>query len=140
MGKRPLSSGSSKKNSWVLITHANAPLQSCPSMRPNPGTFPIWNSKGLLATVINMALRRRWFPKKSAKSRGRGEIEERCAAILFGTTMVMAVRTFPDSKKSLEMYGRRGADENVWPLMLAGVRQGLWRFQQSRVVWDYERI
>ena len=31
------------------------------------------------------------------------ESEERCTAILFGTTMVMAVHA-PDSKKSLEMY------------------------------------
>ena len=31
------------------------------------------------------------------------ESEERCTAILFGTTMVMAVYA-PDSKKILEMY------------------------------------
>ena len=98
------------------------------------------------------------------------EPEERCTAILFGTTMVMAVYA-PDSKKSLEMFeecissvvkvlreGRKGSardfnitgDFNVeLGLMctdendeeeLTKLYGPLCWFQKKHVVWDYGRI
>ena len=53
--------------------------------------------------VTNLGSQRCWSLGIFEQSRDHGRFEERCAAFLFGTTMVMT-RYAPDSSKSSDMY------------------------------------
>ena len=144
---------SSKKNFWVLITHANALLQSCLSKRRKTGTFPIWNSKVSCVTVINMVTQRCWFLNIPAQLRGHGSPRKDVQRFLFGTTVVMAVYA-PDSKKSLEMYEEcisSGSDVYRWKMTARSQRKCMVPYagkgttkilaaSKNHVMWDYERI
>ena len=46
--------------------HTHTQMHRCNHVgsRDHLGTFPIWNSKGLCATVTKMAMHRCWFPTK----------------------------------------------------------------------------
>ena len=91
-------------NSWDLLTRARILLSSSPFKKPSPGMCPIWNCLDMCVLVTNLVSQRCWFQNSFAQSRDHGSLfEERCTAILFGTTMVMAVYA-PDSSKSLQMY------------------------------------
>ena len=80
-----------------------AHLQSCRFKTPNRGTLPIWSLKGLCVTVTKMRLASLLVSDKFSTIKRSWVTEERCTAILFGTTMVLSVLA-PDSKKSVEMY------------------------------------
>ena len=82
------------------LMRAHTLLPSSPSKTPNPGNMELsgyvcYGSKTGFATLL--------VPKQLCTIKRTWKFEERCAAILFGTTLVMAVYA-PDSSKSLEMY------------------------------------
>ena len=84
-----------REKPWDLLTSARTLLPCSPFKRPSPGMCPIWNCLEMCVTQANLGSQlcywRSW------------KFEERCTAILFGTTLVMAVCA-PDTSKSLEMY------------------------------------
>ena len=53
--------------------------------------------------VVRLVSQHCWFRNSFAKLRDRGGSNERCTAILFGTTQVMAVYA-PDSSKDMDLY------------------------------------
>ena len=90
-----------RKEKLLGLAHAHiyTLFPSYPFKRPCPG-MP--NCLDTCIAAANLGSQRCWFLNSFAFKRS-WKFEERCAAILFRTTTVMAVCA-PDSDKSLEMY------------------------------------
>ena len=91
-GKRPWSCSRVPAFSCHLF-HSRDELRGC----PQSGTA--W----MCVTVASLGSQRCWFRKQFCANKRSWKFEERCTAILFGITLVMAAYA-PDSGKGTEMY------------------------------------
>ena len=94
---------SSRKNFLDLLACTRTFLSFSPFKRQSPGTSPTWNCLDMCVTVANCEFATLLVSKPFCTLKRSWRFEERCTAVLFGTTLVVAAYA-PDSTKGMEMH------------------------------------